>query len=389
MNVLILGYGNVGKVLTRLLVKQEEVNELICCDISVKEEKKEGKISFKKINASNKKELIELLEKVKPDVLVNLLVPDFNNVVLECCLLTKTNYIDTASFWDFDQSPNSKSPYKVEQLEFHEGFKQNGIKGLVNAGASPGLTNLLAKEASDKLDNVNNIKIRIIEDTRSDKLYLPWCVEWLLDEINWEPLIFRNGKFKLVKRFSELEKFDFYEPFGKKKICLISQEEVGTIPLYIKVRNVDIKAYDSQSELAQFLIKLGLVSDKEIEIGDIKISPRIFLSRLLQQDKKTIPEKWHIANAQFGLTVIAEGKRNKKKKTVRYSVVFPKEKDIDKLELEANFISYPTALMLKLFVMALSQIKDFGVFPPEGLNKEIREIILKNLEKAKIKINSY
>lgn len=331
-----------------------------------------------------------MLKKTKPSLLINALAADFdfNSLIMECCLISKTNYIDTCSYWDFDKNPNAQSLYKVEQLEFHEPFKKAKIIGLINSGVSPGLTNLLAREASEQLDEVDSIKIRIIEDTRSDKLYFPWSVEWLLDEINWEPLVYRNGKFKIVKRFSEIEDFDFSEPFGKKKVCLIGQEEIATIPLYIKVKNAEIKIHDSQSEIAEFLIKLGLTSDDDLEINNIKISPRIFLSRLLEKDRRHIPEKWEIENAQFGLVVIAEGKKNGKMRKVIYSVAFPREKDIDKLNLNANFISYPTALMLKLFAMKTSKIKHFGVFPPEALDKNIRKEILENLKKEGIKVKS-
>lgn len=386
MKVLILGYGSVGKVVSILLEKENSISEIICCDINIKEEKKEGKFIYKKINAKNKQELIDYLSEIKPDLLVNVLVPIFNEAILECCLLSKVNYIDTASFWDHDVDINAKSPYKVEQLEFNESFKNNKLIGLINSGVSPGLTNLIAKEASLHFDKLNSIKIRLIEDTRSDKLYFPWCVEWLLDEMNWEPLVYRNGKFRLAKRFSDEEDFDFTSPFGKKRVCLIGQEEIGTIPLFIKLKNADIKIYDSQSEITKFLLKLGLISDEKIEMDDVKISPRIFLSRLLEKDKRHIPNKWDIKNAQFGFSVVAEGIKNKKKKTIKYHISFPKEKDIDKLNLGANFISYPTALMLKLFIMEITKIKEYGVFPPEALNKEVRENILKNLKKYKISI---
>ncbi len=385
MKVLIMGYGSVGKVLSKLLLKEKSIKRIICCDLNIKE-KKHGKIIFKKVDASQKKNLLDILKIEKPDILVNVLIPHFNTILLECCLTSKVNYIDTASYWNFDTNQNSQSPYLVEQLNYNEGFKKNKIIGLINSGASPGLTNLLAREVSEKLNEIDSIKIRLVEDTRSDKLYFPWSVEWLLDEMNWEPLVYRKGKFKLAKRFSEEEDFNFFEPFGVKRTVLVGQEEIGTIPLYIKLKNADIKLYDSQSEIAKFLFKLGLISDDEIKIDNVEINPKVFLSKLLEKDNKHIPDKWEIKNAQFGLAVIGEGKKNNKKNRLVYSVAFPKEKDIDKLNLGANFISYPTALMLKLFILGISKIKKFGVFPPEGLDRKIREEILESLKKEMIKI---
>jgi saccharopine dehydrogenase (NAD+, L-lysine forming) len=386
MKVLILGYGFVGSVLSKLLVKEKSISEIICCDIKIKEEIRAGKILFKKINASNNNELLELLEQVKPDLLVNLLIPKFNTSVMNCCLLKKINYIDTASNWEADSAINPKSPYKIEQLDFYEEFKNNKMIGLINSGVSPGLTNLLAKEASEQLDEIDSIKIRIIEDTRSDKLYFPWCIEWLIDEMNYEPLVYEDGKFRIAKRFSGAEDFTFPEPFGKKRICLISQEEVGTIPLNIQVKNVDIKAHDNQGDVAKFLVKLGLASDKKMQVDNIEISPRRFLSKLLSDEKRLIPEKWEIKNAQFGIVVTAEGKKDKKKKNAVYFASFPEEREIDTLNLNANFISYPTALSLKTFIMMFPGIKKFGIFPPETLDKNIRTKVLNELKKEKILI---
>lgn len=386
MKIVILGCGFVGGVLSKLLSKEDKVSQIVCCDLKNKEERKEGKLIFKKLDVLNQEQLNEFLKSLNPNIVVNTLHPKFNKLILESCLANKVNYIDTASFWEIDSNKDSKSPYKVEQLEYDEAFKKNKLTGLINSGVSPGLTNLLAKEASCQLDEVDSIKIRLIEDTRSEKLYFPWCVEWLLDEIASVPLVFSNGDFKLAKRFSGGELFDFKEPFGQKKVSLFCQEEVGTIPLFIKAKNVDIKGYDSQSEIAEFLIKLGLVSEKKIKIDNSEISPRVFLANLLEKEENLVPKKSEIANAQFGLAVTAEGIKDSKQKKVSYFAVFPIEKEIDKLNLGANFISYPTALMLKTFIMNFSEIKRFGVFSPETLTGEIRKAVLDDLKKSGIVI---
>lgn len=380
MKVLVIGAGAVGGVLCKLLAKEKRVSQIICCDIKEKIFNNK-KIIFKKLDISDKNELLKFLKEEKPTIVVNALIPTFNRTILECCLASKVNYIDTASDWEVDPNPKAQSPYKVEQLDYDEAFKTEKILGMINSGVSPGLTNLLAKEASEKLDTIDSIKIRLIEDTRSDKLYFPWCVEWLLDELNWQPLVYRNNKFKKAPKFSEPEEFDFLEPFGRKKVCLVGQEEIGTIPLYIKTKNADLKIYDNQTEVTNFLTKLGLISDNKLKIGDFEISPKKFVAKLLERDKTHLPKKWEVKNAQFGLAVIAEGKKNNKKKEVRYTVAFPKDKDIDKLKIDANFISYPTALMLSLFILIFPKIKKFGVFPPEALGKNVRGEIIKELKK--------
>lgn len=291
------------------------------------------------------------------------------------------NYIDLASFWGYN--PKSKtSIYEVEQLEFNEKFKKNNLTGLINAGVSPGLTNLLARECSEHLDKTDEIRIRLIEDTKTDKLCFAWSKEWLLDEIATRPLIYKNNKFEFGNWFGEEEQFEFPGKSGVKNVCLIAQEEIGTIPLYIKTNHVNIKMHDSQLEISKFMHKLDLMSKKEIKIGKEKISPLDFMSKILP-DTPEIHKSSSFDEAVFGLVVETEGEKNKKNQKISCSVMFPSQKEVNKLKLDASFIAYATALMTKLFILSFDKIKQYGVFPPENLNETVRHYIINSLKKEK------
>lgn len=378
MKVVILGCGNVGSVLVRLLARERSVESIVCGDIRKRAGLADRKVCFRKIDASDKGQILKLLRNERPDLVINVSLPSFNVKILECCLREKVNYMDLDSYWNFDQNPKAKSPYEIEQLKYGARFKQNNLVGLINAGVSPGLSNLLARECADHLDTVDYIKIRLIEDTKSEELFFAWSKECFLDEVNWKPLVYRDGKFKILENFSEEEEYDFPSPFGKRKVCLISQEEVGTIPLFIKVRNLDIKSYDNQIDVAKSLVRMGLVSTEKKRVGEAKISPAEFLSKVLPS-KPNLHKNKKLGDAVFGLVVEAGGKRGNRKRVVRCSAIFPRQREINKLKLDANFISYPTALMAKLFAMSIPKIRDGGVFPPECLERRIRKSVLKQL----------
>lgn len=386
MKVLILGYGAVGSVLCKLLSEEKSIESIVCGDVKKNKKINNKKIRFKRIDASDKTQLLKCFKNINPDLIINASLPSFNVNIMECCLHAKINYMDMASYWDFNFHPRGRSPYKVEQLDYDGKFKQNNLIGLINAGASPGLTNLLARECADFLDTIDCIKIRLIEDTGSEELVFAWSKEWLLDEINWNPIVYRNKKFKIVENFSEEEEYDYPPPLGKRKACLISQEEVGTIPLFVKTKNLDIKSCDSQIETVKLLVDLGLVSERKVRMGEMEISPLEFLSKALP-DTPRIHKNKKLENAVFGLVVEAVGKRKNEKRTIRCSAVFPTQKEINKLNLGANFISYPTALMAKMFILSFPKIKRKGVFPPECLDKEIRQSILEQLKKNHIPVS--
>jgi len=377
MKVLIVGCGKVGSVLGRILSRDKEIYRVNCADIVTKKIPSEI-TNFHQVDASNKHQLLKLLRKLEPDFLVNLSHPMNNEKIIQDCLEEKINYLDTASFWDWDQRKDVKSPYRIEQLDYDSAFRNRGLIGLINAGVSPGLTNLLAARCANELDRVKNIYIRLMEESSGSDSIFSWSPEWLLDEIEWKPLVYRKNQFRIMENFSEEEDWNFPSPIGKKKVCLISQEEIGTIPLYLKTKNVDIKAYDSNSEIFSFLYQSGLTSEKNIRVEKSLVNPQLFFGKLissLSERKENYHEK-----SFFAVDVSAQGYINGRIKNNRYFTAFPKQSTIERLYPGANFISYPTALMVYLFLKAARKSKKRGVLPPECLEKEEMEFIFQRLE---------
>lgn len=383
MKVLIIGYGAVGSVLLKLLIREKSVEKIYCSDIRFINKIKNKKVEFKLLSVLDKENFVNYLKEINPDVAINTSLPKFNLTILECCLKAKVNYMDAASYWDLDKNPNAKFPYITEQMKYNKEFAKNNLIGLIDAGVAPGLDNIMAAECASDLDNVDYIKIRMVEDTGSKKIFFSWNKDWLLDELNSPPLIYENGKFKLAENFGGEEEYNFPAPIGKRKTYYFCQDEAGSIPLYIKTKKLDVKIHDNNIEVSKLLFGLGLVSIKPINVDGAEVTPIRFLSKLLPDP---VPgEEKKFPNSIFAMATEAIGRKNKKKKAVKISVVFPKQKIIGKMGLGANFISYPTALSMKLFTMVINKIKRRGVFPPECLDKEIRKEILKQLPKYKVR----
>lgn len=375
MKILVVGDGAVGAILCKLLVKEKQIEEVYCCDLQDHKRFTNTKVKFHKVNVKNKQEFNNFLNKIKPNIVVNAAHPILNVPILEACLKNKTNYLDMAAWWDLDPNKKAISPYKIEQLDFHNSFKKNNLIGLIEAGVSPGMTNLLAAECADQINNLDYIKIRLIEYSGTNQLYFAWSKEALLDEINSKPLIYQNGKFKIVEPFSGEEQFEFPRPFGKKTTVLLCQDEVGTIPFYLKTKNVDVKAYDNQGQTFKMLYDLGLTSEDEITLNNTEISPLEFTAKVLPNIPKTYDKKYD--NAQFAFVVQGLGKNKK----ISYSALFPKQSEINKFKIDGNFISYPTAICAKLFVLAMSEMTLPGVYPPEAIESSVRKKLIEELKK--------
>jgi len=394
MKVLVLGCGTIGSSIIRLLLKEKFIDEVFC----ISKEKKTAKdfllkdfnsIEFKVADALNFKTIKNFMEKcdfvinalpsyleVKgKDVLINLKILDF-------CLKTGKNYLDFACYGDYRRKI-------AEQLLFKEKFEKERIFALINAGVSPGLSNLIAKESSEEFDYLESIKIRTLEEQRGLEFVLPWSREGLFDVAS-KVLVYRNYKFFLKEPFTERETYD-YPSFGKIPCYLLAHDEVFTIPHFIKVRNVDVKGGGSDIEILLALYKLGIFEDEKIKVGEVRISPKRFAYSIVRGTPTTkefikIINQGIIEDAFFGLFVDCKGFLRNNKILMKTYLTFS-QKIINKKLYGANYISYPTALCSVLFLKSVYKKRLYGVFPPEALPKSARKKFLNELEKKEIILN--
>ena len=105
---LIIGCGGVASVaIHKCCQNSDEFSEIMIasrtkskCDAL--KEKLEGttktKIHTAQVDADNVDALIALIEDFKPDVVLNLALPYQDLHIMDACLATKTNYVDTANY---------------------------------------------------------------------------------------------------------------------------------------------------------------------------------------------------------------------------------------------------------------------------------------------------
>ena len=103
--VLIIGSGAVATVGVQKCAQNHEVFKEIIVASRHKEKvveliqrcaKYPTKMIAEQVDAENVPEMIKLIEKYKPDLVMNLALPYTNIPIMEACIATKTNYLDTA-----------------------------------------------------------------------------------------------------------------------------------------------------------------------------------------------------------------------------------------------------------------------------------------------------
>jgi saccharopine dehydrogenase-like NADP-dependent oxidoreductase len=387
MKILLIGAGAVSHVLSKLLVKDKSVSKIVCASVDIKRAKEFIDVRNKKIrliclDASKKDQVIKAAKGV--DVIINASLPNFNEIIMEAALAAKTNYIDLCS---------RLKDFKVaDQLRFNSQFKKAKLLALINAGVAPGVTNLLAMDIADKLDSVSKIKIRLLEDQKASEFIPSWSVQVTLYDLSSPSLDYLNGKFRLLGSFKEFEDYEFPNPHGKKSTVNICGDEVATLPMFIKTKNIDFKSSGTDIEFLRVFDKMGLLSSKPIMVKNKKMVPLELFTKIapkipIPKEMKRIVKNKIIENAVFISVVEGEGIESGRKIRIKESVTYPDLKHIHKIMPGATYISYPTGVAVYAFLKVMPKIKEKGVLPPEALNHEIRKEILLELESNGIVVN--
>ena len=164
--VLQIGAGGVGGVVAHKMAMNKEVFSRIvlasrniakCAAIADSIRAKGlGEIEIDRVDADNVDEIVALIEKYKPFLVVNVALPYQDLSIMEACLRTKTHYLDTANY----EHPDSAHFEYKEQWAYDTRYKQAGIFALLGSGFDPGVTNVFCAYAQKHyFDEIHTIDI--------------------------------------------------------------------------------------------------------------------------------------------------------------------------------------------------------------------------------------
>ena len=88
------------------------------------------KIQTAQVDADNVEELVDLINGFKPDIVINVALPYQDLTIMDACLATKVDYLDTANYEPLD---TAKFEYKW-QWAYKEKFEEAGITALLGSG---------------------------------------------------------------------------------------------------------------------------------------------------------------------------------------------------------------------------------------------------------------
>lgn len=267
------------------LVENKDVESLLLVDIDeealIRREKliNSEKIKTMVADATNTGKMSEAL--MPCDVVLNCSTHLHNMDIMAACIESKTNFTDLGGLFK----------WTLRQLNRYEDFKKAGITGITGSGSAPGIVNVMAKYAADKLDTIESILILdAIVNPQAEEIFIPpYALSTIIEQFSMNNFEFVNGEMVEKAPFSGEYSYSFAEPYGTIKLHNMIHSEVATMPITFKdkgIKNVSFKLAMPKAfeEQLSFLMKNGMGSREKININGNMISPRDVMLAMFERD---------------------------------------------------------------------------------------------------------
>ena len=374
--VLIIGAGGVGNVVAHKCAQNADVlSKIVLASRNIEKckkiqqdvrEKTEVDIDIAQVDADDVAQTIELIKKVKPDVVINVALPYQDLSIMDACLRTGVHYIDTANYEPRDVP---KFEYKW-QWAYDESFKNRGIMALLGCGFDPGVTNIFCAYAQKKFyDKIATIDIL---DCNAGSHGYAFATNFN-PEINIREIT-QNGRYWEKGKWVETKPLEFsidfkYPKVGVKKSYLLFHEELESLVKNIKgLERIRFWMTFSDNYLTHLRVlqNIGMTRIDAVEFEGNKIVPLKFLKALL-------PDPGALGANYEGKTVIGcvfDGIKNGQRKKIYIYNICDHAKCYE--EVNSQAISYtagvPPVIGAMLIIKGIWKGK--GVFNVEQLEPE-------------------
>jgi saccharopine dehydrogenase (NAD+, L-lysine-forming) len=372
---LIIGAGGVAGVVIHKCCQNPEVFEEICiasrtkskCD-AFKEKLSGGKtkITTAQVDADHVEELTALIQKEQPDIVINVALPYQDLTIMDACLATGVDYVDTANY---EPEDTAKFEYKW-QWAYRERFEKAGITALLGSGFDPGVTGVFCAYAQKHhFDEIHYIDI--LDANAGDHGY-PFATnfnpEINIREVSAKGSYIENGQWVETEPMEIKRSYHFPE-IGEKEMYLLHHEELESLALNIKgVKRIRFFMTFSQNYLTHLkcLENVGMTSIEPIEYEGKQIVPLQFLKAVLPDPASLGPRT--VGKTNIGC--IFRGVKDGKEKTYYlYNVCDHQE---CYREVGSQAISYTTGVpaMIGAMMVMTGKWKKPGVYNIEEFDPD-------------------
>ena len=290
MKLLILGAGGVGSAAARIAARRPFLQSVVLADYDAGRAERaaaatgDDRFSSARVDAGDQAAIERLLADTDADAVLGATDPRFTMPIFQAALAGRVHYLDMAMSLSV---PHPDDPYRQtgvklgdEQFALAEQWQQSGKLALVGIGVEPGLSDVFARYASDKLfSHIDELGVRdganlVVEGYEFAPSFSIWTT---IEECLNPPVIYQRDRgWYTTEPFSEPETFVFPEGIGPVECVNVEHEEVLLMPRWLQADRVTFK-YGLGAEfigVLKTLHMLGLDSTRPLKVGEVEVSPR-------------------------------------------------------------------------------------------------------------------
>ncbi|MCL1844199.1 MAG: saccharopine dehydrogenase family protein [Defluviitaleaceae bacterium] len=346
---LIIGCGGVAKVTIHKCCQNSEVfSEIMiasrtkskCDEVKayLEAKKVKTKIRTARVNADNTDELIALIKKFDPEIVINLALPYQDLTIMDACLATKKHYLDTANY----EPPDTARFEYSWQWAYRKRFEEAGITAVLGCGFDPGVTGIFSAYAMKHyFDEIHYLDI--LDANAGDHGY-PFATnfnpEINIREVTANGRYWENGGWVETQPMEIKRVYDFPQ-IGEKDMYLLYHEELESLALNIKgIKRIRFFMTFGQSYLTHLkcLENVGMTSIAPIDFEGKQIVPLQFLKAVLPDPASLGPR----TKGKTNIGCIFQGIKNGK--PVTYYIYNVCDHQECFAEVQSQAISYTTGV---------------------------------------------
>ena len=235
--VLIIGAGGVATVAAVKVAKNSDVFDEIM--IASRTESKckaiaqriadmglRNDIRTAQVDADDVEQLVRLFNDFKPQLVMNLALPYQDLTIMEACLQTGCNYLDTANY-----EPKDEAHFEYSwQWAYRDRFEKAGLCSILGCGFDPGVTSIFtAYAAKHHFDEIQYLDIVDCNAGDHHKAFATnFNPEINIREITQKGLYWENGKWVETEPL-EIHRPLTYPGIGPRESYLLHHEEIESL----------------------------------------------------------------------------------------------------------------------------------------------------------------
>lgn len=301
--VMIVGAGGVGNVVAHKCAAQAEFTDILLasrnvdkCD-RIAERIGSPKLKTAALDADRVADTVKLIREFKPDILINVALPYQDLALMDACLETGVDYLDTANY-----EPPDVAKFEYSwQWAYQDRYKNAGITAILGCGFDPGVTGVFTAYARKHyLDEIHYLDIVDCNDGNHGQAFATnFNPEINIREITQKGRYYENGEWVETDPLSIHRPIPYPEIGDRESYLLYHEELESLVKNFPTIKRARFWMTFSQNYInhLQVLQNVGMTSIKPIQYQGMEIIPLQFL-------KAVLPEPASLATNYTGQTSI-------------------------------------------------------------------------------------